>query len=238
MKAAVVHEFTSPLRLEEIAKPEPAPGKIVVKIEASGLCHTDIHAAHGEWPVKPTLPLIPGHEGVGIVEEVGPAGVAGIAVGDRVAVPWLGYACGRCRYCNDGRDTLCASQLRTGYTIDGSYAEYVLGYARHVVAVPDAVDPFDAAPLTCAGVTTYKAVKVSGARPASLVAVVGVGGLGHLGVQYARIAGAEVVAVDFSDERLKTADDLGADHLVNAGEQDVAAEIQKLGGADAVILTA
>ena len=114
----------------------------------------------------------------------------------------------------------------------------MLGYARHVVKVPDGVDPFDAAPLTCAGVTTYKAVKISGARPASLVAVVGVGGLGHLGVQYARIAGAEVIAVDVSDARLKTAEDLGADHLVHAGEQDVAAEIQRLGGADAVILTA
>ena len=164
--------------------------------------------------------------------------MSGIAVGDRVAVPWLGYACGQCRYCNDGRETLCARQLRTGYTIDGSYADYVLGYARHVVKVPDGVHPFDAAPLTCAGVTTYKAVKISGARPASLVAVVGVGGLGHLGVQYARIAGAEVIAVDVSDARLKTAEDLGADHLVHAGEQDVDGGVQRLGGADAVILTA
>jgi len=237
MKAAVVREFGAPLVVEDVARPEPGPGQVLVRVEAAGLCHTDIHAARGEWPVKPTLPLIPGHEGVGLVEEVG-SGVSDLAAGDRVAVPWLGYACGNCRYCNDGRETLCASQLRTGYTVDGSYAEYVVGHARHVVRVPEGVDPFDAAPLTCAGVTTYKAVKVSGARPASLVAVVGVGGLGHLGVQYARIAGAEVVAVDVSEERLKTADDLGADHLVNAGEQDVAAEIQKLGGADAVILTA
>lgn len=238
MRAAVVHEFGLPLVVEDVPRPEPGPGQVLVRVEAAGLCHTDIHAARGEWPVKPKLPLIPGHEGVGIVEEVGPTEVSGIAVGDRVAVPWLGYACGQCRYCNDGRETLCTRQLRTGYTIDGSYADYVLGYARHVVKVPDGVDPFDAAPLTCAGVTTYKAVKISGARPASLVAVVGVGGLGHLGVQYARIAGAEVIAVDVSDERLKTAKDLGADHLVHAGEQDVAAEIQRLGGADAVILTA
>ena len=201
MRAAVVHEFGSPLVVEDVPRPEPGPGQVLVRVEAAGLCHTDIHAARGEWPVKPKLPLIPGHEGVGIVEEVGPTEVSGIAVGDRVAVPWLGYACGQCRYCNDGRETLCARQLRTGYTIDGSYADYVLGYARHVVKVPDRVDPFDAAPLTCAGVTTYKAVKISGARPASLVAVVGVGGLGHLGVQYARIAGAEVIAVDVSDAR-------------------------------------
>jgi alcohol dehydrogenase, propanol-preferring len=224
--------------VEDVPRPEPGPGQVLVAVEAAGLCHTDIHAARGEWPVKPKLPLIPGHEGVGVVEEVGPTEVAGIAVGDRVALPWLGYACGQCRYCNDGRATLCARQQRTGYSIDGSYADYVLGYARNVVTVPDEVDPFDAAPLTCAGVTTYKAVKVSGARPASLLAVVGVRGLGQLGVQYARIAGAEVVAVDVSEDRLNTAASLGPDHLVHAGEQDVVGEIQKLGGADAVILTA
>jgi len=238
VKAAVVHEFGAPLVVEEVPRPEPGPGQVLVRVEAAGLCHTDIHAARGDWPVKSKLPLIPGHEGVGVVEAVGPTDVEGVAVGDRVAIPWLGWSCGQCRYCNDGRETLCARQLRTGYSIDGSYAEYVIGYARHVVQVPDGVSSFDAAPLTCAGVTTYKAVKVSGARPASLVAVVGVGGLGHLGVQYARIAGAEVIAVDVSEERLKTAQDLGADHLVHAGEQDPAEEIQKLGGADAVILTA
>ena len=238
MKAAVVHEFGAPLVVEEVSRPEPGAGQVLVRVEAAGLCHTDIHAARGDWPVKSKLPLIPGHEGVGVVEAVGATDVEGIAVGDRVAIPWLGWSCGQCRYCNDGRETLCARQLRTGYSIDGSYAEYVIGYARHVVKVPGGVSSFDAAPLTCAGVTTYKAVKVSGARPASLVAVVGVGGLGHLGVQYARIAGAEVIAVDVSEERLKTAQDLGADHLVHAGEQDPAEEIQKLGGADAVILTA
>jgi len=238
VKAAVVHEFGAPLVVEEVPRPEPGPGQVLVRVEAAGLCHTDIHAARGDWPVKSKLPLIPGHEGVGVVEAVGPTDVEGVAVGDRVAIPWLGWSCGQCRYCNDGRETLCARQLRTGYSIDGSYAEYVIGYARHVVQGPDGVSSFDAAPLTCAGVTTYKAVKVSGARPASLVAVVGVGGLGHLGVQYARIAGAEVIAVDVSEERLKTAQDLGADHLVHAGEQDPAEEIQKLGGADAVILTA
>jgi propanol-preferring alcohol dehydrogenase len=238
MRAAVVDEFGAPLIVKDVPRPEPGPGQVLVRVEAAGLCHTDIHAARGEWPVKPKLPLIPGHEGVGVVEAVGPTEVSGIAVGDRVAVPWLGYACGQCRYCNDGRETLCQRQRRTGYSIDGSYADYVVGYARHVVKVPDEVSSFDAAPLTCAGVTTYKAVKTSGARPASLVAVVGVGGLGHLGVQYARIAGAEVVAVDVSEERLKTAQELGADHLVHAGEQDVVKEIQGLGGADAVILTA
>src|SRR3984893_16201816 len=179
MKAAVVHDFQQPLRIQDIAKPEPGPGQVVVKIETSGLCHTDIHAAHGDWPVKPTPPFVPGHEGVGLVERIG-LGVGGLREGDRVAVPWLGRACGSCEYCASGRETLCPDQRNTGYSVDGCYAEYVLAEAAYVGRVPDAVDPLDAAPLSCAGVTTYKAVKVSGARSSDLVAVYGVGGLGHL----------------------------------------------------------
>jgi propanol-preferring alcohol dehydrogenase len=156
----------------------------------------------------------------------------------RVALPWLGYACGTCKYCNSGRETLCMNQLNMGYAINGSFAEYAVGYARHVVRVPEGVDPVDAAPLTCAGVTTYKAVKVSEARSSDLVAVFGVGGLGHLAVQYARITGASVVAVDVNDARLATARELGAEHVVNASEEDPVAAIQKLGGADAAIATA
>src|ERR1700756_3502680 len=121
MKAVVVHDFTSPLQIEDIPIPEPGPGEIVVKIEASGLCHTDIHAAHGDWPVKPTLPFTPGHEGVGIVEALG-SGVTEVVVGDRVAIPWLGYACGICDYCVSGWETLCESQQNTGYSTDGGFA--------------------------------------------------------------------------------------------------------------------
>ena len=156
----------------------------------------------------------------------------------RVAVPWLGYACGDCRYCNSGRETLCEQQLNTGYAIDGGFAELLVAYARHVVAVPEGVDPLDAAPLTCAGVTTYKAVKESGATSASRVAVFGVGGLGHMAVQYARITGASVIAVDINDERLATAKELGAEHVANPLKEDPAAAIQALGGADAAIATA
>lgn len=184
MKAAVVHNFASPLAVEDVPKPQAGPGEVVVRIETSGLCHTDIHAAHGDWPVKPNPPFIPGHEGVGIVESLG-EGVTEVVVGDRVALPWLGYACGACEYCTTGWETLCEQQRNTGYSIDGGYAEYALGSAKYVAGVPDGVDPLDAAPLTCAGVTTYKAVKLSGARPASLVAVFGIGGLGHLALQYA-----------------------------------------------------
>ena len=238
MRAAVVTAFDSPLSMEDVPTPEPGPEQVLVRVEASGLCHTDIHAARGEWPVKPEPPFIPGHEGVGIVERVGPGNSHGLEPGMRVAVPWLGYACGDCRYCNSGRETLCPKQLNTGYSTNGSFAEYVVGNARHVVRVPDGIDPVDAAPLTCAGVTTYKAVKDSGARAASLVAVFGVGGLGHLAVQYAHVTGAEVVAVDVNPERLEAARELGAAHLVHAGDQDPVEAIRKLGGADAAISTA
>jgi alcohol dehydrogenase, propanol-preferring len=238
MKAAIVHEFGAPLQIEEIPTPTPGEGEVLVRVEASGLCHTDIHAAHGDWPVKPRLPLIPGHEGVGIVEAIGPGARNGIAEGDRVALPWLGYACGHCRYCEAGWETLCESQLNMGYFMDGAYAEYVKGNLRHVVKVPDGIDPVDAAPLTCAGVTTYKAVKISGARPATLTAVWGVGGLGHLAVQYARAHGSTVVAIDIHDDKLTTARELGAEHTVNAATEDAVAAIKALGGADAAIVTA
>jgi propanol-preferring alcohol dehydrogenase len=238
MRAAVVHSFAEPLSIEDVPIPEPGAEEVLVRIEASGLCHTDIHAARGEWPVKPQLPFIPGHEGVGIIERVGPGNSHGLTEGMRVALPWLGYACGDCRYCNTGRETLCLSQKNTGYSINGGFAEYAVGHARHVVRVPEGVDPLSAAPLTCAGVTTYKAVKVSGARSASLVAVFGAGGLGHLAIQYARITGATVVAVDVNAQRLEEARELGADHVVHAREEDPVAAITRLGGADVAVSTA
>ena len=237
MRAAVVHAFDQPLRVEEVVKPEPGPGQVVVKMETCGLCHTDIHAAHGDWPVKPHPPFIPGHEGVGIVESVG-AGVRGIAEGDRVAIPWLGYACGACEYCASGRETLCPNQQMSGYTVNGAYADYALAEASFVGHVPQGLDPLDAAPLTCAGVTTYKAIKVSGARSSDLVAIFGVGGLGHLAVQYARITGASVAAVDLVDSKLDLAKELGAEHTINAAIEDPAEAIQALGGADQAVALA
>ena len=237
MRAAVVHDFHAPLRIEERPKPRPGPGQVLVKIETSGLCHTDIHAAHGDWPVKPALPLVPGHEGVGIVEAVG-SGVTRVPEGDRVAVPWLGWACGTCEYCVSGWETLCLEQKNTGYSIDGGYADHVVADASFVGRVPDRIDPLDAAPLTCAGVTTYKAVKVSQAGPSDLVAVFGVGGLGHLAMQYAQIAGATVVAVDVVESKLQLAKDLGAAYTVNAATDDPVSAIKALGGADAAIILA
>ena len=236
-QAAVVRGFTEPLVVQEVPRLALEPGQVRVKVEATGLCHTDIHAAHGDWPVKPTPPFVPGHEGVGIVEELGP-GVIEVSLGDRVAMPWLGYACGTCDYCVSGWETLCLEQKNMGYSIDGGFGEYATAYARYVVEVPDGVDPFDAAPLTCAGVTTYKAVKVAGTRSADLVAVFGVGGLGHLAIQYAAIAGGRVVAVDLFEEKLQLARELGAEFTVNAAREDPVAAIQQLGGANQAIALA
>ena len=237
MRAAVVTRYRQPLTLENRPIPSPGPGQILVRLEACGLCHTDIHAIDGDWPVKPGLPFVPGHEGVGIVERLGD-GVTTREVGQRVALPWLGYACGECRYCIDGRENLCERQHNTGYSVDGGYAEYTLADARFASPVPDGVSPVEAAPLTCAGVTTYAAVKNAHVVPGERVAVFGVGGLGHLAVQYARLVGAQVVAVDITEEKLDLAVELGADHAVNAAEVDPAEAIQHLGGADVAIVLA
>jgi propanol-preferring alcohol dehydrogenase len=237
MRAAVVPSLGAPLQIRDVPVPTPGAGQVLVRIEASGICHTDIHAARGDWPVKPTAPFIPGHEGVGIVEALGD-GVTAHEIGDRVALPWLGYACGSCRYCVSGWETLCEAQQNTGYSIDGGYAEFAVADARFAISVPEGVDPMDAAPLTCAGVTTYKAVKVSGARSGDLVSVVGIGGLGHLAVQYAAIAGATVVGVDVHPDKLDLAKQLGATYTVDAAKEDAAAAIQRLGGADVAIALA
>jgi propanol-preferring alcohol dehydrogenase len=236
-RAAVVHGFGSPLSVEQVATRALDHGQVLVKVEACGLCHTDIHAAKGDWPIKPAPPFVPGHEGVGIVTRCGP-GVSEVAVGDRVAMPWLGYACGICDYCVSGWETLCEQQQMMGYTIDGAFGEYATAYANYVVKVPPGVDSFDAAPLTCAGVTTYKAIKVAGTRSSDFVAVFGVGGLGHLAIQYAAIAGGRVVAIDIVEEKLELARELGAEFTVNAAKEDPVEAIQRLGGVDQAIALA
>jgi propanol-preferring alcohol dehydrogenase len=237
MRAAVVNSFTDPLVVENRPVPEPGPGQLLVRIEASGVCHTDIHAAHGDWPVKPNPPFVPGHEGIGLVEKIG-YGVSADLIGKRVAIPWLATSCGRCSYCLTGRENLCESQQNSGYSVDGAYAEYAVAFANGVVEVPDGVSSFEAAPLACAGVTTYKAIKVAGVTPSERVAIFGVGGLGHLAVQYARLVGGLVTAVDVTKPKLDLAAELGADHLVNAAETDSVAEIQKVGGADVAVVLA
>ncbi|MDX8366843.1 alcohol dehydrogenase AdhP [Cytobacillus sp. IB215665] len=238
MKAAVVKEFKKELSVECVEKPKASNGQILVKIKACGVCHTDLHAAHGDWKVKPKLPLIPGHEGVGEVVEVG-EGVTHLKVGDRVGVPWLYSACGQCEYCLTGRETLCLNQHNAGYSIDGGYAEYCLAAADYVVKVPENLDYVEAAPIFCAGVTTYKALKVSEAKPGDWVAIYGVGGLGHVAVQYAKAMGFKVVAVDTFSEKLDLAKELGADDTVNPLDEDSAEYIQReFGGVQASICTA
>ena len=237
LKAAVVTSFSAPLQVVDRDVPRPTDSQVLVRLETCGLCHTDIHAAHGDWPTRPTLPRVPGHEGIGIVEELG-SGVDNREVGDRVAIAWLGSACGECRYCVDGRETLCEQQQNSGYSVDGAFAEYAVASASHVVPVPDGVSPFDAAPLSCAGLTTYKALKVAHIEPTERVGVFGVGGLGHLAVQYARIMGGTVVAVDIEQEKLELAGELGAEHLVNAATTDPVQAINALGGLDVALVLA
>ncbi|MFP8882932.1 MULTISPECIES: zinc-dependent alcohol dehydrogenase [Streptomyces] len=237
MRAAVVRTLGEPLVIEDRPDPRPGPAQVSIRVEASGLCHTDIHAARGDWPVKPNPPFIPGHEGVGIIERLGDD-VTHLSVGQRVAVPWLGWACGRCEHCLSGWETLCERQKNTGYGVDGGHAEMMLAHADFAQPVPDGIDPREAAPLTCAGVTTYKAVKVAGVGPTDLVAVSGIGGLGHLAVQYAKIAGATVAAVDVTDDKLSLAAELGADILIDARKEDPAEVLRKHGGAHAAIALA
>ena len=238
MKAAVAHAFGEPLRIEEVKVPLPGPGQILVKIEACGVCHTDLHAVEGDWPVRPSLPFIPGHEGVGYVAAVG-SGVTRVKEGDRVGVPWLYTACGCCEHCLTGWETLCTEQQNTGYSVNGGYAEYVLADPDYVGILPKQVAFDDIAPILCAGVTVYKGLKVTNARPGQWVVISGVGGLGHVAVQYAKAMGLHVAAVDVDDAKLELARTLGASLTVNARHEDPVAVIQRdIGGAHGVLVTA
>lgn len=238
MRAAVVNQFKEKLEIKDVPKPTVNSNQALIRIHACGVCHTDLHAAHGDWPVKPKLPIIPGHEGVGVVVEIG-EGVTHLKVGDRVGIPWLYSACGHCEYCLTGRETLCKDQHNAGYSVDGSYAEYCLANANYVVKIPDNISFVDAAPLFCAGVTTYKALKVSNIKPGDWVAIFGIGGLGHLAVQYAKAMGLKIIAVDTHDEKLHLAKDLGADLVINPIIEDAAEFIQReVDGVHASICTA
>lgn len=238
MKAAVVHAFGQPLVIEEVDVPDVPAGQVLVKIEASGVCHTDLHAAEGDWPVKPALPFIPGHEGVGYVAKVG-AGVTWVKEGDRVGVPWLHTACGHCEHCITGWETLCDGQQMTGYTVNGGYAEYVLADPSYVGKLPDTLEFAPAAPVLCAGVTVYKGLKVLECKPGDWVTISGIGGLGHMAVQYAKAMGYHVIAVDVADDKLALARSLGADEVINAAKVDPVQLVQQqIRGAHGVLVTA
>ncbi len=220
MKAAVVTAFNQPLEIKQVEIPKVTTGKVLVKMIATGVCHTDLHAMHGDWPVKPTVPFIPGHEGVGEVVEIG-EGIHHLKVGDKVGVPWLYSACGHCDHCYAGWETLCKEQQNSGYSVNGSFAEYCLADGEYVGVIPEGVDLLEIAPILCAGVTVYKGLKMTEAKTGDWVAISGIGGLGHVAVQYAKTMGFNIVAIDVDDSKLELAHKLGADVGINALKQDV-----------------
>ncbi len=238
MHAAVVEEFGSKLTIQNLPIPVPGPGQALVKLISSGVCHTDLHAAHGDWPVKPTPPFIPGHEGVGEVIALG-EGVTHLHVGQLVGNAWLFSACGECEFCTTGWETLCERQQNSGYSVDGSFGQYMLVDAAYAALIPDGVDPVEVAPILCAGVTVYKGLKMTEARPGQWVVISGIGGLGHIAVQYAKAMGLRVAAVDIDDDKLALATRHGAELVVNARTQDPVEVIQAAtGGAHGILVTA
>jgi alcohol dehydrogenase, propanol-preferring len=239
MRVAVVEQFGKPLLFQEWDIPTPDPGQILVKTEACGVCHTDLHAATGDWPLKPRLPFIPGHEAIGRVAAVG-AGVTIVKEGDRVGVPWLYSACGHCEHCLSAWETVCGEAEFGGYTKNGGFADYVIADPNYVAHIPAGLDPNLAAPLICAGITTYKGIKQTDARPGEWIVISGAGGLGHLAIQYAKIMGLQVCAVDIDDGKLALAKQMGADFVVNAKHADADEAVKKgtNGGAHGVLITA
>jgi len=228
MKAAIAEEFGKPLQLKEVEIPKPDAGQVLVKLAVSGVCHTDVHAADGDWPVKPNIPFIPGHEGVGHVAEIGP-GITHLQKGDHVGIPWLHTACSRCEYCVGGEENLCPSQENTGYSVNGTFAEYVLVDANHAAKIPHPLESTEAAPILCAGVTTYRGLKETYTKPGDWVVISGIGGLGHLGVQYAKAMGRHVIALSRTPEKLELAKQLGADETVNVSETDPGKAVHDMG---------
>lgn len=238
MRAAVSAEAGAPLTIDEVPVPRPGPGQALVRLITSGVCHTDLHAVNGDWPVPPKRPLIPGHEGFGEVVALG-EGVTQLAVGDRVGNAWLWSACGTCEYCRRGWETLCEQQQNGGYGVDGSFGEYMLVDERFAARIPDGVDEVEVAPILCAGVTVYKGLKVADTHPGQWMVISGIGGLGHVAVQYAVAMGMRVIGVDVDDAKLELARKHGAEHVVNAAKDDPVAFVQEtVGGAHGVLVTA
>jgi propanol-preferring alcohol dehydrogenase len=236
MKAAVVAQGQRVNVIEKTLRPLKH-GEALLKMQCCGVCHTDLHVKNGDFGDKTGVIL--GHEGIGIVKEVGP-GVTSLKPGDRASVAWFFQGCGHCEYCNSGNETLCREVKNSGYTVDGAMAEECIVVADYSVKVPDGLDSAAASSVTCAGVTTYKAVKVSNIRPGQWIAIYGLGGLGNLALQYAKnVFNARVIAVDINDDQLQFAREMGADLVINSRNEDAAKVIQeKVGGAHAAVVTA
>ncbi|MFK3681633.1 alcohol dehydrogenase AdhP [Pseudomonas sp. NPDC088890] len=236
MKAAVVAQGRRVEVVDKTLRPLKH-GEALLKMQCCGVCHTDLHVKNGDFGDKTGVIL--GHEGIGIVEEVGP-GVTSLKPGDRASVAWFFQGCGHCEYCNSGNETLCREVKNSGYTVDGGMAESCIVVADYSVKVPDGLDSAAASSITCAGVTTYKAVKISNIRPGQWIAIYGLGGLGNLALQYAKnVFNAKVIAIDVNDEQLRFASEMGADLVINPRSEDAAKIIQeKTGGAHAAVVTA
>jgi len=239
MKAAVLHKFKTPLRLEDVPRPVPEPDEVLIQVEACGVCHSDLHVADGDWPqLTPItkIPLILGHEIAGRVVEKGSA-VREFQIGDRVGVPWIYWTCGACEFCREGNENLCEKQKITGVTVDGGFAEFMKAPASHAVRIPDELPAADAAPLFCAGVTVYRALRQARIISGQRLAIFGIGGLGHVAVQIARELGAEIIAIDVSEEKLQLAESLGASKSLNAVSTNIVKELRASGGAHVALVT-
>jgi alcohol dehydrogenase, propanol-preferring len=239
MKAVVLHEFKRPLIIEEVDPPKPNTEEVLIEVEACGLCHSDLHVADGDWTQFAKIvkkPLILGHEIVGRVVEKG-AAVHNLQVGDRVGVPWLHWSCGDCELCHEGSENLCARQKITGVTVDGGFAEFTKAPASHALPIPSGFSAIEVAPLFCAGVTVYRALKSAKLSRGQRLAVFGIGGLGHIAVQMGRALGADTIAVDVSEEKLALAKSLGASRAFHAASMDVTKGLRDIGGVHAAIVT-
>ncbi|HKV91763.1 MAG TPA: zinc-dependent alcohol dehydrogenase [Candidatus Angelobacter sp.] len=239
MKAAVLHELKKPLAIEDVERPTPGENEVLIQIEACGVCHSDLSIIDGEWKQFggiTKIPLVPGHEVAGRVAEAG-NGVRDLKVGDRVGVPWIYWTCGECEFCREGYENLCSRQKITGLTVDGGYAEYIKAPATHATRIPNAVSSAQAAPLFCAGVTVYRAIKQSQLQRGQRLAVFGVGGLGHLAIQIGKHLGAEITAIDVADDKLALAASLGATRTLNATSTNVVKELRRAGSAHVAMVT-
>ena len=239
MRAALLHEFKTPLALQEAPRPIPNPDEVLIEVEACGVCHSDLHVADGDWPQLAGIvkrPLILGHEIAGRVVERGPE-VESLKIGDRVGVPWIHRTCGECEFCREGNENLCVKQQITGVTVDGGYAEFVKAPASHAARIPEGLSALEAAPLMCAGVTVYRALHQVQFSRGQRLAVFGVGGLGHLAVQIGVALGAEVTAIDIADEKLALAKSLGACATIDARAVNVVKTLRSLGGVHVALVT-
>lgn len=235
MRAVICQAAGEPMQLREIEIPRPKTGEVLVRVRACGVCHSDLSLANGAFPVA-KYPRVLGHEVTGDISAVG-SGVPKSMIGMRVGMPWTYSTCGRCKQCLRGEEVLCENVQATGVTVDGGYADYMIAPAAYVTPLPPELDYAEAAPFFCAGLTTYKALKLAGTQVGKKVAILGIGGLGHLAVQFARYMGAEVIAATSTQEKEHLARELGAHYTVHTREKNLVRELKYLGGADIILTT-